>query len=139
MSKQVTRSFFFTYEESTGKLLINIEHKNAERNNCDESYYGLLYAMTSFINAHSNDLEFTIGAEYLDKQVYLALLEAENLIIVISHSLTKEKASELADEFIGYFESGFNMTVNNLLLSKYIKEEDVEFIRSKKMIIQKQF
>ena len=67
------------------------------------------------------------------------MLESETMKIVVTDNLTKEEAGELADEFINYYETGFNMTLNNLAASKLIDENSIDERRSKKLLIEKRF
>lgn len=141
MSNNQKRSFSFEYDKESKKLFVNIEHGlDVIRGNCDESYYGILFALTEFVSKYKKDPDFfIIGADYFDKQIYLTMLESETIKIVVTDNLTKEEAGELADEFINYYETGFNMTLNNLAASKLIDENSLDERRSKKLLIEKRF
>lgn len=142
-SVDYSRNFNFEFDELSKKLFVNIEHGfNCKPHNCDESYYAVLFALTNFINKHkSDDNFFTIGDAYFDKQVFLAMYESENLKIVVTSDIDKEKAIELSDEFISLYNSGFDLTLNNLIASGFIdsSEEAINKRMENKLVIKRTF
>lgn len=138
-----SREFFFDFDKESGKLFVNIVHGySAKPHNCDESYYGILYALNYFVANHSLDQNFfVVGSEYFDKQIYLAMYEAENLKIVVTDKLNEDEANVLSDEFIDLYDDGFNLTLKNLISSNFIdsSEEEIKKRQDNKMVIEKRF
>lgn len=138
-----SREFFFEFDKESGKLFINILHSyTAQSHNCDESYYGVLFALNNFVAKHSEDPNFFIvGDAYFDKQIYLAMYEAENLKIVVTDNLTEDEANLLADEFIELYNNGFDLTLKNLISSNFIdsSDETLKLKKDNKMVIEKRF
>jgi len=90
--------------------------------------------------SNSREFFFEFDKEF-DKQIYLAMYEAENLKIVVTDNLTESEANLLADEFIELYNNGFDLTLKNLISSNFIDSSDeaIKLKKDNKMVIEKRF
>lgn len=139
MTIEVARTATLDYQELGGKLFLNIKHKNFQRQTRDESYYSMIFATDSFISEHEGEFDFFLGAPYIDKQIYLAMEEAENLVILLCQNISQENADHLATSFIEKYDAGFEMNLRLLQQSYNLTAEDIENKKSAKMPLTKGF
>ncbi len=132
------RKITLEYDKEARKLFFDLEQRYIPRCHYDENYYALISALTTF---EQKAIEFTIGVEYFDKQVYLALTEATSLKIVITHNIDYETAVMLADEFIDLFNVSHLSVIKAMIDSQLIQQTDevIDSLLAKKIAVTRNF